>query len=97
METPAIAFAVYLLPAFALALLFDWSFYARMLGQFVQFGRVDDSARWSRTLFPRVLFTLAAAIIVVLAVTFGPGWLMWVALAVFLVGQFHALARVVMD
>lgn len=97
METPAVAFAVYLLPAIALAVVLDWSFYAPLLDKFVYLGDVRDSARWSKTLIPRILFSLAAAVIVVAAMTFGPPWLIWVAVVVFLAGQFYSLARVFID
>lgn len=97
MDTTVTGFLIHLLAALPIALAIDWAFYDRVLSNFIHLGEVRDSACWSRTLLPRVLFTLAAAIMAAIAMTFGPRWLLWIALVVFLAGQFYALARVLAD
>ena len=98
MEPSLLQFIGYLVAAILIGLALDWAIYVGLLDSLIHLGEVRDSARWSRTMLPRTIFTVAAAALTVAGMTgAGPDWLIIVAGVVFAAGQFHAIARVLTD
>lgn len=98
MEPSPLHFTGYLIIAVVAGLAIDWAIYVRLLDSLIHLGEVRNNARWSRTMFPRTIFTLAATALMVVGMTgTGPDWLIWVAGIVFGAGQFHAIYRVLTD
>jgi hypothetical protein len=98
MEPSPLQLIGYLIAAILIGLTLDWATYVRLLDSLVHLGEVRNSAAWSRTMFPRTIFTVTSAILCVVGMTgIGPGWLIILAGIVFGAGQFHAIYRVLTD